>query len=143
MIIKNKAWVYYHTEASKELLPSKCGKWMYFFKREAVDFAAELCKRAIEEGIVSSCKHTNCEFDERPEGVICFYLNCDDKEAHKRVISYFLKNGLVRKTKTGRYVNIAFKLDDQTRAGEYGEGFVADIKLADFIDLTTGEWLVD
>ena len=45
------------------------------------------------------------------------------------------------KTKTGRLYNISFKFDDQTRAGEYGADFKGAIKLAQFIDLNTGEWI--
>ena len=37
--------------------------------------------------------------------------------------------------------NIGFKLDDQTRAGEYGSDFKARIRLSDFVDLESGEVL--
>ena len=53
------------------------------------------------------------------------------------------KLNLIRKTKTGKYYNISFKLDRQTEAGEYGDDYKGTIKLSDFIDLTTGEWLAD
>lgn len=36
--------------------------------------------------------------------------------------------------------NISFKLDDQTRAGEYGEMFQIEIKWEQFLGLYTGEW---
>ena len=74
-------------------------------------------------------------------GVICFYLNGDDIENHKRVIRFMMDNGLIRKTKTGRYYNNSFKFDDQTRAGEYGADFEGKIKLNEFIDLKTGRWI--
>ena len=74
-------------------------------------------------------------------GVICFYLNGDDIENHHRVIRFMIDNKLIRKTKTGRLYNISFKFDDQTRSGEYGADFKGEIKLAQFIDLNTGEWL--
>ena len=94
---QDKRWVRYYAE--KHSLPSSTvGKWMYFFKREDVAFAAELCQKAIEEGVVLSCKHTNCETDPRPEGVCCFYVDSGDREGHKRAISFFLKNNLIRKT---------------------------------------------
>ena len=51
-----------------------------------------------------------------------------------------MENNLIQKTKAGKLFNISFKLDDQTRAGEYGADFKSEIKLADFIDLYTGEW---
>lgn len=74
-------------------------------------------------------------------GVICFYLNGDDIENHHRIIQFMMDNKLIQKTKTGRWYNISFKFDDQTRAGEYGIGFKGEIKLAQFIDLNTGEWI--
>ena len=52
-----------------------------------------------------------------------------------------IDNQLIRKTKKGRYYNMSFKFDDQTRAGEYGDNFEGKIKLEDFIDLDTGEWI--
>lgn len=76
-----------------------------------------------------------------PTGVICFYLNGDDIENHKRVIQFMMDNDLIRKTKTGRYYNNSFKFDDQTRAGEYGADFEGKIKLDEFIDLKTGRWI--
>ena len=39
-----------------------------------------------------------------------------------------------------RLYNISLQLDDQTRAGEYGEMFQSEIKLEQFLDLYTGEW---
>lgn len=45
---------------------------------------------------------------------------------------------MVQKTPESRLYNIAFKYDSRTSAGEYGEGFVTEIKLTDFIDLDTG-----
>lgn len=53
-----------------------------------------------------------------------------------------LDNGLVRKTKSGKLYNISFKYDAETYAGKYkGSGFAGKIKLADFVDLETGEFI--
>ena len=53
-----------------------------------------------------------------------------------------LENGLIRKTKTGKLYNISFKFDSETFAGKYkGNGFSGKIKLADFVDLETGEFI--
>ncbi len=108
---------------------------MYFFTDK--EFVSKICEEAVRKGIVSESKHSD-----EDEGVSCFYLNCDDIEAHKRVIEYFIENKLIRKTKKDRFYNISFKLDNQTREGEYGKDFHADIKLEQFINLETGEWLV-
>lgn len=68
-------------------------------------------------------------------------MNSDDIENHRRIIQFMMDNKLIRKTKTGRFYNISFKFDDQTRSGEYGAEFAGTIKLAQFIDLNTGEWI--
>ena len=40
------------------------------------------------------------------DGVSCFYLNDDDLEGHRRVIEFFIKNDLIRKSKKGKLYNI-------------------------------------
>ena len=129
----NSAWVYYIGDDSK-LISNKVGKWMCFFKNNR-EFVEKICKEAIEKDIVYESKHSNAE-----EGVSCFYLNKYDVENHKKVIQYFIANGLIPKTKNGRFYNISFKSDVQTNAGQYGEDFLAEIKLDKFINLDTGEW---
>ena len=128
-------WVFYSRENAEKIPADKCGKWMYFFDNRV--FVEDICKMAINEGIVTVAKHTDDE-----SGVACFYLNVDDVEGHKRVIEFFIKNKLIRITKSGKFTNISFKLDSQTRNGEYGDGFKAEIKLDSFVDLTTGEWKI-
>lgn len=130
--LENYAWVYYIIDVKPDLNETKVGKWMYFFKDR--QFVEVICKNAIERNIVEECKHSNAD-----DGVACFYLNDDDTDGHRRVIKYFLENDLIRKTKKGRLYNISFKHDTQTLAGEYGENYHSDIKLADFVDLETGE----
>ena len=50
--------------------------------------------------------------------------------------------GLIRKTKTGKLYNISFKFDPESYAGKYkGSGFSGKIKLADFVNLETGEFI--
>lgn len=132
-IINLGPWVFY-IEGKPGFDNHKVGKWMYFFKD--YDKVSELCHRAVEEGVVLVAKHSNAN-----DGVSCFYLECDDMERHKKVIQFFWDNDMIQKTKTGRLYNISFKLDDQTRAGEYGEDYNGTIKLEQFMNLQTGEWL--
>ena len=133
-VIKQFGWVYYVGD-DIELDDEKVGKWMYFFNNRK--FVEKICAEVIEQGIVVESKHSDAE-----EGVACFYLNCDDLEGHKKVISYFLENRLIRRTKDGRLYNISFKRDEQTSLFEYGNGFKSEIKLAKFIDLATGKWRI-
>lgn len=132
-------WCWYLTDKSKLLEKHKCGKWMHFFSNQT--FAMSMCEKAITENVCYECKCTDMELTGLETGVICFYLNGDDTQNHRKVIKFMMDNGLIRKTKTGRLYNISFKFDDQTRAGTYGTDFDGTIKLADFIDLNTGEWL--
>lgn len=127
-------WIFYIKEGAK-FDDEKIGKWMYFFQDE--DFVSDLCKESIETDVVNEAKHSD-----KNDGVACFYLNCDDLEGHKRVISYFLEKNIIPKTKKGRLYNISFKLDAQTSAGEYGADFKSKITLSNFINLDTKEWLV-
>lgn len=128
-------WIYYiDTEKESSLKNDKVGKWMHFFNNR--EFADRICKTAVETGVVAEAKYRDA-----PIGVCCFYLNGDDFEGHKRCIDFFLKNDLIRKTKTGRLYNVSFKYDTQTLSGQYGSDFKSDIRLADFVDLNTSEWL--
>ena len=134
-VIEQFGWVYYLNENGARLDEHKCGKWMYFFGD--IEFAAKVCQEAVETDIVAEAKHSDSS-----EGVCCFYLNGDDLASHKRVIQFFLENGLIQRTKTGRLYNISFKYDDQTQAGQYGKHYYPEIKLDQFIDLATVEWKV-
>ncbi len=140
-MIRQFGWCWFLSGKEKILVPDKCGKWMYFFDDQ--EFAQKICQKAIDEGACYECKCTDMELMGQPTGVICFYLNGDDIENHKRVIQFMIANDLIRKTKTGRYYNNSFKFDDQTRAGEYGADFEGKIKLEQFIDLQTGEWIYE
>ncbi len=130
-------WFWFLSGEEQKLEREKCGKWMHFFNDQ--DLAISICEKAIEEGVCYECKCSDLAL-QGESGVICFYLNGDDMDNHKRVIEFMLKNDLVRKTKTGRFYNESFKFDSQTRAAEYGADFEGKIKLADFIDLYTGTW---
>ena len=131
-IIELGKWINYVNLKGK-LDEKKCGKWMYHFND--LSFAAQVCEKAVSEGIVVASKHSNDE-----KGMCCFYLNSDDIVGHKRCIQFFLDNNLIQKTKTGKLYNISFKLDKQTRNGEYGNNYHSEIRLENFLDLETGKW---
>ena len=133
-IVKQHGWVFYKGN-DIELDSRKVGKWMYFFNDRK--FVERICTEAVEQGVVVESKHSD-----NNEGVACFYLNCDDLEGHKRVISYFLENNLIRRTKAGKLYNISFKRDEQSSLLEYGSRFKSEINLSKFIDLTTENWII-
>lgn len=136
---RSGGWYWYTTDKANLIEKNKCGKWMYFFEDQK--FAMEICEKAIKGNVCYECKCTDMELRGIETGVICFYLNGDDIENHHRVIQFMIDNELIQKTKTGKFYNISFKFDDQTRAGEYGSDFKGVIRLAQFIDLNTGEWI--
>ena len=132
-------WHWYATDNAEKIDPEKGGKWMHFFSDEV--FARIACERAIEEGVCDSCKCTDTAATGTATGVICFYLNADDIDGHKRAIEFMLQNNMIQKTKTGKLYNISFKLNSQTRAHEYGDDYKGKITLDRFVDLKTGEWI--
>ena len=113
---------------------------MYFFSDQSV--ALEICEKAMKENVCYECKCTDMETTGTPQGVICFFLNGVDFDNHRRVIEFMLRNDMIRKTKAGKYYNISFKFNLQTYSGEYGSDFKGIIKLGNFINLETGEWLL-
>lgn len=139
--IKENGWRYYISTESTKLVCEKSGKWMYFFPNEKFEFALKICELAIKNNICYECKCTDMKSSECKTGVICFYNNVDDNDTHYKILSFMIENDLISKTSKGKYYNISFKLDDQTRNLEYGENFKGKLKVEQFIDLCTGELL--
>lgn len=133
-------WVVYATPDARKLSNDKCGKWMCFFND--FEHAKQICQKAIDENACAECKCTDVIARGTDDGVICFYANGDDFDAHKRIIKFMMDNDLIRRTKTGKYYNISFKYDRQTQAGEYGALFEGQIKLDKYVDLKTGKFIV-
>lgn len=127
-------WVFYMSTENHRIDPEICGKWMYFWNDRA--FVVKICELAISTSVVKVAKHSNSN-----KGVACFYIDGSDTKSHKKVLRFFLDNGLIRKTAKGCLYNIPFKYDHQTTAGEYGENFKAEIHLSDFVNLHTGEFI--
>lgn len=120
----------------EEFNEDKTGKWMYFF--EDIGYARNLCIKAMDENIVRRAAYKS----DAP-GVALFYLNIDDIKTHKKVLKFFVKNDLIKTKKDGSFYNISFKLDSQSRAGEYKSRFNAVLKLSDLVDLKTKRWIYD
>lgn len=144
--VKSYSWIWFiNKERIQDIDPAQCGKWMFFFSSLNCAHMDDIVGTAVLDGIVCEAKYANPETQiaaGKNSGVCCFYLNGNDREGHKRVLSFMLKNGLIRTTKTGKLYNISFKYDSQTYAGKYkGSGFSGAIKLADFVDLETGEFV--
>jgi hypothetical protein len=141
-------WCYYgintaQNPAFKET--DNVGKFMTFGQGELTNEMQELILKAINQGITPLIKHTDFDtLDLNPHSrdgswVIVWY-STDEEKALKGLAKFLIDHGLVAKTKSGRYYNISFKYDKQTRNGEYGEQFKSSISLKDLIDLNTGEF---
>ena len=115
------------------------GKWMCFLSKKyyLLDYVSYICKEYMELNNLSS--HSCKIIDGNDSYVICFYIDIQNYKDHISCLSYLLQNHLVPKTKSGKLYNISFKLDNQTRNGEYGISFIPKLTLSDFFDLNTGE----
>ena len=144
-VASNPAYVFYIDKNQIDALAGKSvGKWMHFFSCDHIDFAESICKKAVESGAVIEAKHTSQEsidFLGLPTGVCCFYVQADDKDAQRKALRFLIANDLIRRTKAGKLFDISFKFDEQTRAGEYGANFESKVKLSDYVDLQTGEFI--
>lgn len=146
-VIKKSFWDWYVIDNYEGFDDDKVGKWMYFFNKKDIKNVSNICRSAIEKDIVKCCKHNNdfgCKnnpYGDGNFGVACFYLHFDDIDTHKKTLEFFLENNLIKKTKTGKLYNISFKLDSQTLSNQYGSNFNSSIKLSNFINLESGEWI--
>lgn len=141
-------WCYYGTNSVQDPAfkdTDKIGKFMTFGKGDLTNEMQELILKAINKGITPLIKHTDLNMrDLNPKSkggswVIIWYSN-DEEKSLKRLAKFLIDHGLVAKTKSGRYYNLSFKYDEQTRNGEYGEEFKSSISLGDLINLSTGEF---
>ncbi|MED4052951.1 hypothetical protein P4654_02095 [Niallia taxi] len=140
-------WCYYGTNTVQNPAfkdTDNVGKFMTFGKGFITDGMQKLILKAIEQGITPLIKHTDTnarEFLLSSDGswVIIWY-STDKENDLKKLAQFLMDNSLVPLTKSGRYYNIPFKYDEQTRNGEYGDQFKASISLKDLMDLNTGEF---
>ena len=128
-------WIFFTNENCKYLDTLKIGKWMVYFSEVSREYIMEMCRNAVSNNIVPEAKVAISG------DIACFYLNIDEIEYHRKCINFMLENNLIRKTKAGRYYNISFKRDMQTIRGEYGNNFIPQLKLENFINLDNGEWI--
>lgn len=140
-MVKVGGWIYYLSEKAMLLEKHTCGKWIYFFDKKDFASTMAICEKAVAEQVCWESKCRDMDISDEDRGVACFYLNGNDMAGHHRVIQFMLDNNLIPKTRTGRLYNMSFKFDDQTHAGEYGADFEGKIKLNQFVNLDTGEWI--
>ncbi|KJH56491.1 MULTISPECIES: hypothetical protein [Bacillus subtilis group] len=141
-------WCYYGIDISQSRAfkeTDKVGKFMTFGHGDLTNEMQELILKAIKQGITPLVKHTDIdtlEYNPRSKDgswMIAWY-STDEEKSLKGLAKFLIDHDLVSKTKSGRYYNISFKYDKQTRMGEYGEQFKSSISLENLMDLNTGEF---
>lgn len=139
--VENFFWVeVYNENTINELEGKEIGKWMVFFSPPISEELKRIAYHAINEGVVRALKYSNIGED-FPTGVLCLYSDLNDNEEHRRIISFMLSHNLIKKTKDGKFNNISFKLDRQTKMGIYNKNYNPILTLDEFIDLSTGDFL--
>ncbi|HDR7764815.1 MULTISPECIES: hypothetical protein [Bacillus cereus group] len=138
---KMGGWCWYGTNTFKET--DNVGKFMTFVQDDISNELQELILKAIKQGVTSFVKHTDPDMlafnpHAKNRSLAIIWYSTDEEKALKGVAKFLINHELVPKTKAGKYYNISFKYDEQTRNGEYGEQFKPSISLKDLMDLNTG-----
>ncbi|WP_406613827.1 hypothetical protein ACJA23_02860 [Mycoplasma corogypsi] len=140
------AWKWFIDEETiKTLDTDENGKWLIFAKHENIEYLDDLVLKGFEQESFIAVKRTNEIYDPVygiDSVVYIFYANYSDYDRHIKILSFLKENNLIRKTKTGKYFNISFKLDEQTLEGEYmwNGGVNSTLKLNMIMDLDTGDF---
>ncbi|MGD7006998.1 hypothetical protein [Metabacillus sp. 84] len=140
---KMGGWCWYGTNTFRET--DNVGKFMTFVQEDISNETQELILKAIKQGVTPLVKHTDPDMlafnpFAKDGSLVIIWYSTDDEKALKGVAKFLVDNGLVPKTKAGKYYNISFKYDEQTRNGKYGDQFKPSISLKDLMDLNTGEF---
>lgn len=125
--------VYYCIDKRPVFDSGKTGAWMYTYT--SVGKADQVCRAAIENGIVQQCMHPDC-----PVGTAVFLVDYDDYDTHRRILQFFIDNKLIPTDKAEGYLDIPFYIIVPSESIESGMNFTAFLRLSDFVDIRTGEF---
>ena len=142
-------WLFYSSTKDFDK-GSYYGEWLVFFSEEHYDYVTLKCMEAVSSGLVKWAKHSSLE-QVRTDHKGLFALKLEDSavsfvdgrpvsKQHQAVLKWLIDNGFIKRTKSGKYTNIRFKLDSEGKGQHVGSdwsGFV----LSDFLDPVTGECL--
>lgn len=139
-------WIVWHDariDIEWALPESTCGKWMRQYEAQDSSWIYECIKAAVEDGACVEAKMSTPLQMEGYDGtgVACFYIDGSKPEQHRRLISFMLENDLFERDDDGYLLDAPFRFDWQTAAGLYGDDFVPEMTLGDFVDLSTGHFL--
>lgn len=130
-----KYWNYIFNPNDKRL-NNIYGKFMVFYSWNLNTLKMNKLKELIYDGTICFLKYPS---EPKRSCVLCFYTT-DDIIEMSNLSEFLIENNFVKKTKDGlNYCDISYKKEKQTKTEIYGGDFKAEIKLSDFIDLTTGK----
>lgn len=115
------------------------GFWQIYAPNEFTEDLIQYLVDAIEAGALDSGRVDTSY--QRDSTVCLLHCNSKDHEAMKDILKYLIATNKILKTQAGKLYNISYKFNAQSQAGLTGDKFVALIKLEDFVDLYTGEFL--
>ena len=115
------------------------GFWQIYAPNEFTEDLIQYLVDAIEYGALDSGR---VDTSYQRESTVCLlHCNSKDRNAMKDILKYLLATNKIPKTQAGKLYNISYKFNAQSQAGLTGDRFVALIKLEDYVDLYTGEFL--
>ena len=122
-------WIYFI--GNKDMIEKESGKWI--LHNHYFDDAITILHILSTMGYNCKCATVGIMQDMTVPMII--YCEPDDI----KIVNIMVKLDLIQKTKSGKLFNIAYKFNDQTRSGEYGNSFTAKVTLSDYVNLDTGE----
>ena len=124
-VVPVRDFVIVYNSESDQLDEKRSGRWIYFSKDS--ELGSSLARSAVRKNIVAEAKYMRSG-----AGPVSFYLNADDRENHRTLISWFLEKDLLPKDREGN-------LREQRFIPDSGAVIGRDIVLSDFVDLATGK----
>ena len=131
---KQSGWNFF-TGDKTNTLGATCGKWEYHFTDSS--FAHHVCREAIAQGAAAAAKMSDAG-----KGVCCFYINGNDREAHKRMLEFMLCKNLIRRRGDGAFFDTRFIFSPFEKSSLQTE-CLSDIKLSQFVNLKKGRMRKD
>lgn len=133
-IIDTAFWVHYVGDiASTDR--NTLGEWRYTY--DTVDNISKFCEHVVDNEVVVAAKHGTTDY-----GVASFYVDNQDEKGHKAIIGELISKGMVPKDSNGIYEDLKYELYIPKRLLEKEGIKPFSLSLSDFIDLTSGEWVI-
>lgn len=115
------------------------GFWQIYAPNE---FTEDLIQYLVDAITADALESGRVDTSYQRESTVCLlHCNSKDRNAMKDILKYLMTTNKIPKTQAGKLYNISYKFNAQSQAGLTGDKFVALIKLEDYVDLHTGEFL--